>query len=154
MSVAGKSATLLLRPMQNEDVSGVMLVEHLNYPYPWTAGIMRDCLRARYSCWVYELAERIIGYGVLSVGAGEAHILNISIHPDFQGQGLGRELLQHLLERARSHGADTVFLEVRPSNKTAVQLYDSTGFNQAGLRRNYYPAEQGREDALIMALTL
>jgi ribosomal-protein-alanine acetyltransferase len=143
-----------LRPMHEEDVPGVMVVELLNYPYPWTEGIMRDCLRARYSCWVYEAGDRVIGYGILSAGAGEAHVLNISVHPDYQGRGLGRELMVHLLDRAREYGADTVFLEVRPSNRAAVHLYESIGFNQAGLRRDYYPAARGREDALIMALAL
>lgn len=154
MSTVLKSALPRLRPMHEEDVPGVMMVELLNYPYPWTEGIMRDCLRANYSCWVYEAADRIVGYGILSVGAGEAHILNISIHPDHQGLGLGRELMNHLLDLARGHGADTAFLEVRPSNRAALHLYESIGFNQVGLRRDYYPAADGREDALIMALTL
>lgn len=154
MSAVTHHAVPRLRPMHEDDVPGVMLVELLNYPFPWTEGIMRDCLRARYSCWVYEAGDSVIGYGVLSVGAGEAHILNISVHPQYQGCGLGRELMVHLLELARSHGADTAFLEVRPSNRAAVHLYESLGFNQAGLRRDYYPAARGREDALIMALAL
>lgn len=154
MSAVLNDAVPRLRPMHEEDVPGVMVVELLNYPYPWTEGIMRDCLRARYSCWVYETDTQVIGYAILSVGAGEAHVLNISMHPDFQGRGLGRELMAHLLDTARSRGADTVFLEVRPSNRAAVHLYESMGFNQAGLRRDYYPAARGREDALIMALAL
>lgn len=154
MSAVPSEAVPRLRPMREEDVPGVMVVELLNYPYPWTEGIMRDCLRARYSCWVYETDEVVIGYGILSVGAGEAHVLNISVHPEFQGLGLGRELMAHLLDTARNRGADTVFLEVRPSNRAAVHLYESMGFNQAGLRRDYYPAARGREDALIMALAL
>jgi ribosomal-protein-alanine N-acetyltransferase len=143
-----------LRPMHDSDVPAVMAVELVNYPFPWTEGILRDCLRVGYSCWVYEATDCVVGYGILSVGAGEAHILNISVHPDSQGQGLGRELMVHLLDRAREHGADTAFLEVRPSNRVAVRLYESIGFNQAGLRRDYYPAARGREDALIMALAL
>lgn len=154
MSAVPSVAVPRLRPMREDDVPGVMVVELLNYPYPWTEGIMRDCLRARYSCWVYETDEVVIGYGILSVGAGEAHVLNISVHPEFQGLGLGRELMAHLLDTARNRGADTVFLEVRPSNRAAVHLYESMGFNQAGLRRDYYPAARGREDALIMALAL
>ncbi len=154
MSAVLHHAAPRLRPMHEEDVPGVMTVELLNYPYPWTEGILRDCIRVGYSCWVYEASASVIGYGILSVGAGEAHILNISVHPDYQGRGLGRELMAHLLDLARGHGADTAFLEVRPSNRVAVRLYESIGFNQAGLRRDYYPATRGREDALIMALAL
>lgn len=152
-AVAGER-TPLLRPMFEEDVEAVMAIELQNYPYPWTAGIMRDCLRVRYSCWVLEEDEQIIGYAFLAAGAGEAHVLNVSIAQACQGRGLGRMLMLHLLERARSLGVDTVFLEVRPSNHVAVRLYESLGFNQAGLRRNYYPAENGHEDALVMALAL
>lgn len=154
MSSQLQNAQPRLRPMREADVPAVMVVELLNYPFPWTEGILRDCIRVGYSCWVYEADDCVVGYGVLSVGAGEAHILNISIHPDYQGRGLGREMMVHLLDRARDHGADTAFLEVRPSNRVAVQLYESIGFNQAGLRRDYYPAARGREDALIMALAL
>lgn len=154
MNAILKDAAPALRPMHEEDLAGVMAVELANYPHPWTEGIMRDCIRVGYPCWVWELEGRIIGYGVLSVGAGEAHVLNLSIHPDYQGQGLGRRLLEHLLTLARGHRADAVFLEVRPSNKAAVHLYLSLGFNQAGLRRNYYPAAEGREDALIFAKAL
>ncbi len=143
-----------MRPMRDPDVAGVMVVELANYPYPWTEGIFRDCLRVGYSGWVLEAAGAIIGYGVLSVGAGEAHILNLSVHPDYQGQGLGRRMLRHLLLAAHGHGADTAFLEVRPSNKRAVRLYETMGFNQVGLRRGYYPSDKGREDALIMACVL
>lgn len=140
--------------MQARDLPGVMAVERLTAAFPWTEGIMRDCLQVGYSGWVYDLNGEILGYAFLSAGGGEAHVLNIAIHPGHQGRGLGRALMQHLLERARGLHAETVFLEVRPSNKTALRLYDSLGFNQAGLRRNYYPSTDGREDALIMALAL
>ncbi|MGM0595374.1 MAG: ribosomal protein S18-alanine N-acetyltransferase, partial [Pseudomonadota bacterium] len=96
----------------------------------------------------------LIGYAILSAAAGEAHILNIVIAPERQGQGLGRRFMAFLLQTARSHGADTAFLEVRPSNRIAVYLYESIGFRQAGLRRDYYPTGRGREDALVMARSL
>jgi len=140
-----------LRPMLDSDVDAVMAIEQQVYPHGWSAGIFHDCLRVRYSCWVMEQGEQLVGYGVLSAGGGEAHILNIAIAPLFQGQGLGRSLMRFLLDTARHHGADTVFLEVRPSNRTALRLYDSLGFNQVGLRRGYYPSDKGREDAIIMA---
>ena len=149
-----KDPLLSMRPMQDADVVEVMVLERLAYPFPWTEGIFRDCLRVGYSCWVYTLDDRIIGYGVMSVAVGEAHILNICIHPDYQGQGLGRRLLQRLLTLARKHGADTAFLEVRASNRTALRLYLDMGFNEVGLRRGYYPIREGREDAVVLALSL
>lgn len=143
-----------LRPMLDTDVDEVMSIEEQVYPHGWSAGIFRDCLRVHYSCWVMEQREQLVGYGILSAGGGEAHILNIAIDPLFQGQGLGRSLMLFLLETARQHKADTVFLEVRPSNRIALKLYDSLGFHQVGMRRGYYPSDKGREDAIIMAREL
>lgn len=140
--------------MRETDVPVVIAVERRAYFSPWTDGIFRDCLRVGYSCWVLERPEGLVGYGVLSVGAGEAHLLNLCIAPEHQGRGFGRELLNHLIDTARGHRAEAVFLEVRPSNQSAVALYESTGFNQVGCRRDYYPAPKGREDALIFALAL
>lgn len=140
-----------LRPMQAEDTVDVMLIEHQVYPFPWTEGIFKDCLRVGYCCWVWQESGQVLGYGVMSVGVGEAHILNLAVHPQHQGRGLGRGMIEHLLQLAVSHGADTAFLEVRPSNERAVELYHGLGFNQVGLRKAYYPLAQGREDALIMA---
>lgn len=154
MSAASSDVLPQLRPMRESDVAAVMVVELDNYPYPWTEGIMRDCLRVGYSCWVLADGDTVIGYGILSAAAGEAHVLNISVAPAYQGRGLGRRLLQHLLEAARGHGADTVFLEVRPSNRAAMRLYETAGFNQVGLRSRYYPSADGREDAVIMARML
>lgn len=140
-----------MRPMLDTDLKDVFLIEEQVYPFGWTMGIFEDCLRVHYSCWVMELEGELVGYAVLSAAAGEAHILNVAVHPAFQGKGLGRQMMLFLLDAAREHGADTVFLEVRPSNRNALHLYDSLGFNQVGLRRDYYPAKVGREDAIIMA---
>lgn len=145
------------RPMQEQDLSAVMAIEQLSYQHPWTSGIFQDCLKAGYSCWLLEEGVEMLGYGVISAAVGEAHLLNLCIHPAHQGRGLGRSLLEHLLKIARYYRAETLFLEVRPSNKAAYQLYVRMGFNEVGMRRNYYPAENGgngREDALIMALSL
>ena len=139
------------RAMVPSDVPAVGAVERASYAYPWSEGIFRDCLRVGYLCRVAELAREIVGYGITAMGAREAHILNLAIHPAHQGRGLGKGMIQHLLQLAEQHGADTTFLEVRPSNVNAIRLYDSLGFNQVGLRKDYYPLEQGREDALIMA---
>ncbi len=143
-----------MRPMRQADVEAVVAIEQRAYPFPWTAGIFRDCLRAGHHCWVLEAGGSIIGYGVLSAAAGEAHILNVCIDPDRQGAGLGRRLLRRLVDLARWHHAEQVFLEVRPSNPKAIALYRSEGFNEIGTRPNYYPAAKGREDAIVMAMAL
>jgi [ribosomal protein S18]-alanine N-acetyltransferase len=142
------------RPMQQADVDSVMEIERCAYDFPWTTGIFRDCLRVGYCCWLLSQLSDIDAYSVMTVGAGEAHILNLCVRPDMQGRGLGRAMLDHLLDLASDHRADTVFLEVRPSNGAAINLYETMGFNCVGVRRNYYPAVRGREDALILAKTL
>jgi ribosomal-protein-alanine N-acetyltransferase len=142
-----------LRPMREDDLETIMGIEQDTYRYPWTRGIFRDCLHVGYSCWVYESEAGIEAYGVMSMGAGEAHILTIVVYSFSRGKGLGKMMMQHLLSLAKSHKAHTVLLEVRPSNKVAIRLYHDLGFNEVGIRPNYYPADQGREDALIMALT-
>ncbi len=154
MSALLKDPLLLLRPMSESDVDVVMEVESRAYAYPWTGGIFHDCLRVGYGCWVCILDERIIGHGVMSVAAGECHILNVCLHPDWQHRGLGRKLVDRLLDIARHHKADTAFLEVRESNLVALALYRSMGFNEIGTRRGYYPADNGRENAQILALNL
>ena len=144
-----------LRPMGEGDVAAVMSVEVRAYPYPWTAGIFRDCVRVGYNCWVYEHAGRVRGYAVMSFGAGEAHLLNLCVDPDWQSHGLGRRMLGFVIEQATRLGADQMFLEVRPSNAPAVALYESAGFIEVGRRPGYYPADRGgREDALVMARPL
>jgi len=143
-----------IRPMHEQDVPSVIAVEVRAYYSPWTEVIFRDCLRVGYSCWVLEQDAQVLGYGVLSAAVGEAHLLNLCVAPEQQGKGHGRRLLTHFIDVARGHGAEAMFLEVRPSNYAAVALYESTGFNQVGSRRDYYPAPKGREDALIFALAL
>jgi len=144
----------LLRPMQLTDLKQVMVIETLAYRFPWSIGIFKDCLRVGYTASVLELDSEMIGYGMMSIGAGEAHILNLCVHPAQQQRGYGRHILQYLLDIARQRNTETVFLEVRPTNRAAYQLYASAGFDQIGTRRNYYPGRKGREDALILALVL
>ena len=147
-------ARAALRPMREDDLDTVMRIEVRAYPFPWTAGIFRDCLRAGYPAWVLAQDGRIFGYGVLSIAAGEAHVLNVCIDPDDQGQSHGRRLLRALVHAARGQGAQRVFLEVRPSNSGAIALYHDEGFNEIGRRPRYYPARDGREDAIVMAREL
>lgn len=138
------------RPMTEADLEQVIRIERAAYPYPWTLGNFRDCLHAGYSCWVAELDQGMIGYSVLLAVAGEGHVLNCCVSPPWQGHGYGRILMEHLLRTAREHGVEDLYLEVRPSNTRAIRLYQSLGFEGIALRRGYYPADQGREDALVM----
>lgn len=143
-----------LRVMAEADLDAVMRIEVRAYPFPWTHGIFRDCLRAGYPAWVLELDGALIGYGMLSVAADEAHILNVCAAPEVQGRGHGRRLLRALVQQARMRGAQRLFLEVRPSNPHAMALYLAEGFNEIGRRPRYYPAHDGREDAIVMAMEL
>lgn len=142
------------RPMSEDDLEEVLVIEGGAYAFPWSRTIFQDCLRVGYSCWVLEQDDALLAYGVMSVAAGESHILNLCVHPESQGLGFGTTMLNYLLDVARKHKADTAFLEVRPTNEIARRLYLAAGFDEVGMRRNYYPAEYGREDALIMARNL
>lgn len=144
----------VFRPMRADDLDWIMEAERQIYPFPWTPGNFRDSLSAGYNCWVCEVEQAAVGYAVVMIAAGEAHLLNLGIARDWQGQGLGRRFLRHLIGMARGHRAEIMFLEVRPSNKAALRLYASEGFNEISVRRNYYPAANGREDAVMMGLTL
>jgi len=142
------------RAMTPSDLPAVSAVERASYQFPWSEGIFRDCLRVGYLCRVAELDGEIVAYGVVAMGAGEAHILNLCVRCDLRGRSVGRQMLMLVLERARQAGMETVFLEVRPSNPHAIALYQSVGFVQVGLRKGYYQAEGGREDALVLKLDL
>jgi [ribosomal protein S18]-alanine N-acetyltransferase len=142
------------RPMQMADLDAIMAIEPTIYPYPWSRGNFSDSLNAGYSCWVLQQNQRMIGYAVLMPVLDEAHLLNLSIAAAHQGQGLGRALLEHMLQIARRHGALNIFLEVRPSNRPALRLYENMGFNEMAVRRGYYPAKDGREDAILMGMAL
>lgn len=145
---------LAFRRMTEDDVPAVVAAERAGYAFPWSEGIFRDCLRAGYRCRVAELNQLFAGYGVLSLGAGEAHVLNLCVRPEYRCRGLGRRMLQHLIDISRDSGARDLFLEVRPSNLSAVRLYQAMGLSQVGIRRGYYQAENGREDAVVMRLAL
>jgi ribosomal-protein-alanine N-acetyltransferase len=141
-------------PMTEADLESVLRVERAIYEFPWTRGNFRDSLRTGYSCWIARRGERLAGYAVMMLAAGEAHLLNLSVAAERQRRGHGRALLAHLLDVARGHGARVLFLEVRPSNAAAQRLYAGFGFEQIGVRRGYYPAHGGREDALVFSIAL
>jgi ribosomal-protein-alanine N-acetyltransferase len=140
--------------MSEADLRRVLEIEENLYEFPWTLVNFRDSLRAGYGCWVYRDARRLIGYAVLMHAAGEAHLLNLSVAAHAQRRGHGRSLLEHVVGTAREHEAKVLFLEVRPTNKVGRRLYGGYGFKQVGVRRGYYPARRGREDALVLALDL
>lgn len=141
--------------MTAEDLPRVMPVELAAYPHPWSQGNFEDCLRNHvYSCWVFEHESRFSGHVVISIVAGEVHILNICVLPEIQGNGWGRKLLMETEWIARQHKAKTCFLEVRSSNHIGLQLYENMGYNEIGYRKDYYPLDKGREDAIVMAKDL
>jgi ribosomal-protein-alanine N-acetyltransferase len=148
------ASDVLIRPMTEADVGSVVALERASYQFPWSEGIFRDCLRVGYTCRVVTSANRLVGYGVMSLGAGEAHILNLCIDAAFRCQGIGRRMLDYLLDKGAGAGMSEAFLEVRPSNTAAIRLYLSVGFDQVGMRKGYYQAVGGREDAAVLKLPL
>ncbi|HTW38924.1 MAG TPA: ribosomal protein S18-alanine N-acetyltransferase [Steroidobacteraceae bacterium] len=143
-----------IRAMTDNDVRAVVEIERTSYQFPWSEGIFRDCLRVGYVCRVVLSGEELIGYGIMSTGAGEAHILNLCVRDSYRCRGIGRTLLEHLLSRAGAGGSSEAYLEVRPSNTAAIRLYQTLGFEPIGVRRGYYQAVGGREDAAVLRLPL
>ena len=142
---------LTLREMVEADIPEVMRIERSIYPWPWTAGNFSDSIASQYFCRVAEIDGVTAGYAVVMLAPGEAHLLTIGIAHFFQRQGWGAALLNQLLEMAKNAGLERMLLEVRPSNTAALALYRKCGFSQIGLRRGYYPADNGsREDAIVM----
>lgn len=151
---SSKQSGLQLRPLKNKDLAQVLIIEGRVYDFPWSEQIFKDCLAMNYSSWGLMYEGELIGYAILSIAVGEAHVLNICINPNQQGQGFGSHFLQQLFKVAKGSKAERMFLEVRPSNKRAVLLYEGLGFAQIGKRKNYYPAGDGREDALVYSIDL
>jgi ribosomal-protein-alanine N-acetyltransferase len=136
-------------PMNERDLDGVAALEATLQAFPWSRGNFADSLHGGHSVWVARQGGDLIGFSVVMSVLDEAHLLNIGVCRRYQGQGHGARLLRHAMECARLGGADKLFLEVRPSNEKAIELYRHFGFRQIGLRKGYYPAAMGREDALI-----
>jgi len=145
---------IVIRAMRGSDVSDVVAIERGSYQFPWSEGIFRDCLRVGYVCRVVTVSRQVMAYGVMSFGAGEAHILNLCVAEGHRCRGVGRQLLGSLIERAADAGMMDAFLEVRPSNTSAIRLYLALGFEQVGMRRGYYQAINGREDAAVLRRAL
>ncbi|HEX5787895.1 MAG TPA: ribosomal protein S18-alanine N-acetyltransferase [Woeseiaceae bacterium] len=143
-----------IRGMTHEDLAQVSDIERRSYDFPWSHGVFRDCLLAGYQCLALERDGRVAGYAILSIAAGEAHILNLCVEPRHRSHGYGERLLDEVLARARRAEVVEVFLEVRPSNLTALALYRKKGFHQIANRPAYYQARDGREDAAVLSKKL
>lgn len=157
MSAVHPFESLAPRPLETGDLDRLAEIERLAYKsLGWSHGIFADCLGVGYDCWGAEVDGRLAGYGIVSIAAGESHLLNLAVDPASQGRGIGSLLLQFLLGEAFRQGAECMFLEVRPSNPVARALYERFGFTEFGRRRGYYPnaPEGGREDALIFCRRL
>lgn len=149
------SIELRIVPMRVDELDEIIAIERQVYEFPWTPGNFRDSMRAGYECRTVRAGDgELIGYGVLMRGVGEAHLLNISIAPAHQRRGYGARLLEYFIQLAQRERFEALYLEVRPSNDPARRLYARRGFTQIGRRRDYYPAKSGREDALVLALSL
>lgn len=143
-----------IRPMTQLDLPAVWEIEKRAYQYPWSRGIFVDCLRIPYVCEILEERGVTLGYAIMSMGGDEAHLLNLCLDEPARGRGLGAMVLDHLMARATREGVGVLYLEVRPSNKVAIALYRRAGFRRVGVRKNYYRADDGREDALVLACSL
>ena len=154
MSAILKQPAITLRPMIEADIGQVISIEQEVYVFPWSELTFRNCIQAGYYCWLLVKGAKIIGYGIMSIVGDEAHILNLCIRAKLQNSGWGSSLLTHMLQFAKQQQVQLALLEVRLSNKIALQLYQKMGFNQIGRRKDYYPAEMSREDALILECQL
>jgi len=139
----------VIRAMRPADLDAITTIENRTYDFPWGRGIFSDCLIAGYICVVLEDDGGVIGYAIVSIAAAEGHILNLCVDSSVRTQGFGRQLLEYLLDRCRALEVDRLFLEVRPTNDVAIALYDSANFSRLGVRKGYYKAANGREDALV-----
>jgi [ribosomal protein S18]-alanine N-acetyltransferase len=144
---------LFLREITAEDIPRVMELERSAHSHPWRQSSFEDCLKGRQKCWLAESKGVLVGYVVVTHGGGDAELLNISVAPSFQRKGIGQCLLAHAVNCVKGK-AGMLFLEVRVSNRKAIELYSKEGFFEVGQRRNYYPTVNGYEDALLMAMQL
>ncbi|MBN1379322.1 MAG: ribosomal protein S18-alanine N-acetyltransferase [Gammaproteobacteria bacterium] len=152
--VAVLKSVPVIRSMTERDLPQILTIENESYPFPWTEGIFTDCLRVDYECVLMEVDKAICAYSVFSVAAEECHILNLCVSKTFRGQGLSRSMLEYVFGRAKEMDANFIYLEVRPTNLIAINLYLSFGFEEIARRRQYYPAINGREDALMLARSI
>jgi len=137
-----------------QDVDRIDAIEKLAYPFPWNRGIFEDCFRVGYDCYGLQIGKDLAGYTIFSHAAGESHLLNLCIHPDWQHRGFGSLLLEYAINHVAGLDSKAMFLEVRESSSRAANLYQNRGFKIIGRRRSYYEAGNGREDAIVMRLDI
>jgi len=144
----------LIRRLTLEDVDRIYAIEQAAYPFPWTRGVFVDCLRVGYACFGLQFGKELAGYTIFSWTAGEAHLLNLCVHPDWQHRGYGSLLLEYAINHVARLESEAILLEVRESNPRALELYKNRGFTVIGRRPSYYQAGDQREDAIVMRLEL
>lgn len=154
MSAVFKSIEAGFEPMTEDRLDEVVAIERRAYGHPWTRGNFLDSLRSGYQAQLLTAGDTIIGYFVAMRGVDEVHLLNITVDLPCQGQGWSRVMLDALAIWARGLKAQWLWLEVRTSNARAQQVYQRYGFRRVGQRKNYYPADGGREDAIVMSFKL
>jgi len=142
------------RAMTLKDIDAVVKLEQSAYPFPWASDVFKDCLRVGYGARVVEVNQTLVGYAIYSHGAGEAHLLNLCVAQAYRRQKIARRLLRYVIQTVAIARAEVLFLEVRPSNVAGLRLYESLGFEFIGLRKGYYEAVGGREDARVYRLKL
>lgn len=153
-SVREDQSIVIFRPMKKSDITAVCEIEKLVYDFPWSEDTFHNCFKIGYSSWIMERLGEVFAYGILSFGAGEAHIMNFCISPAQQKKGFGHKLMGKMIEVAIQYRAKNMLLEVRPSNVPALNLYKKAGFDEIGERKDYYPGKYGREDAVVLEMIL
>jgi [ribosomal protein S18]-alanine N-acetyltransferase len=143
---------LTRRALSDVDLFHVANLEASVYAFPWSFGNFKDSLIAGYRCFGLFDAKRLVAYTIVMVSLDESHLLNVAVASDFQSKGVGRFMLDCAIADAKAGHCEMLYLEVRPSNAVALSLYDKMGFKQLGMRRDYYPALGGREDALFLGV--
>jgi len=144
----------LIRRLTLEDVDRIYEIEQAAYPFPWARDVFVDCLRVGYACFGLQFGKELAGYTIFSWAAGEAHLLNLCVHPDWQHRGYGSLLLEYAINHVARLESEAILLEVRESNPRALELYKNRGFTVIGRRPSYYQAGDQREDAIVMKLEL
>ncbi|MDF1795823.1 MAG: ribosomal protein S18-alanine N-acetyltransferase [Coxiellaceae bacterium] len=142
--------TTQIRVYHPDDAAAMAAIANVAKPYPWSKQVFRDCMAAEYPGWVLCEEDQVRGFSIIKVAAEESELLNLCVDPMVQRQGYGQRLLQYAIDDAQKQRAEQIFLEVRESNQAAKGLYQHMGFSEVGIRKQYYPTDDGREDAIIM----
>jgi len=143
-----------MRRLFKSDIQKILAIEEQVHVSPWSLETFEVCIESGFDGWVLEINRKVVGFIIVSVRAGECHVLNICVARDLQHQGWGRKLMDEALTHARRHGIGIAYLEVRRSNRSAISLYTKMAFLPVGERKDYYPGPNGHEDALIFAKSL